>query len=192
MARAKNWLKPWKEAAGNSALMVLMLFVVYWAGQLSPVPPQEFGIAPRTSWGLLGILFSPLLHAGPAHLWANALPLWILLTILFADRRYQAGTALVAIWLASGLGTWLIGRPGTVHIGASGVIYGLVVYLLAAGFWMKSWRAAFFALLVFMMYGGIFYGVLPRNTKVSWEGHLSGAIAGWWAARRQFRTKRGR
>lgn len=137
-----------------------------------------FGIVPRTLPGLIGIVFSPLLHADFAHLVTNAVPLLILLTILFWDRRYHPWQTLGTIWIISGFGTWLIGRADAVHIGASSLIFGLVAYLILAGLLMRRWRSALVALLVFIVFGGIFYGVLPQDGPISWEGHLSGAIAG--------------
>lgn len=155
----------------------------------------QFGIIPRTVTGLTGIVFSPLLHGNAGHLFANAIPLFVLITLLFWNLGYRPGLSLFYIWLGSGFGTWLIGGLGrsmvagaaTVHIGASGLIYGLVAYLIAAGFMMKSWRSAFIAIAIFFLYGGIFWGVLPQDDFISWEAHLSGAIAGVWAARKAHR-----
>jgi membrane associated rhomboid family serine protease len=126
----------------------------------------------------VGIVFSPLLHLGFAHVFANAFPLFVLLILLFAQRAYSPNRTLALIWFGSGLGTWLIGRGGAVHIGASSLIYGLVVYLIAAGWWLRSWQSILVAVLVLVFYGGIFSGVLPQQGIVSWEGHLAGAIAG--------------
>ncbi len=143
---------------------------------------DAFGIAPRTLPGLIGILLSPMLHGNLAHLAVNAVPLFILLTVLFWDRRYHPWPTLTSIWLLSGLGTWLIGRGNSIHIGASSIIFGLVAYLIVAGFFMRSWRSAFTAVLVCLAFGGIFYGVLPQNGPISWEAHLCGAIAGLFMA----------
>ncbi len=145
---------------------------------------RRYGILPRTMSGLIGVAFGPLLHANGAHLAANFIPLFVLSLVLFADPRYRPGTTLAIIWVASGLGTWLIGRSGSIHIGASSVIYGLVAYLIVAGFRMQSWRAALVAIIVVFLYGGLIYGVLPQTGPISWEGHLSGAVAGVWAALR--------
>jgi len=142
-----------------------------------------FGVYPRTAQGLVGILFSPLLHGSVAHLLANALPLFLLLVLLYADPRYRPGPTLTCIWIGSGLGTWLIGRPGSVHIGASSLIFGLVAFLIASGFVVRSWRAALVGVVVAILFGGIFYGVLPQQGPISWEGHLSGVIAGILAVR---------
>ena|SRR5437016_5766513 len=184
----RSRFKTFKEAVLTSALMVSMLFLVEVADLIlrreKGLTFAGFGIVPRTVPGLVGIAFSPLLHASSAHLLANALPLFILLVLLFWDRHYYPALTLSSIWFFSGLGTWLIGRGDTVHIGASSIIFGLVTYLIVAGFLMKSWRSAVVALLVFVGFGGIFYGVLPQAGPISWEGHLSGGLAGIWAAKR--------
>lgn len=171
-----------------SFLLVGLMFFIKAVELIAGLSFAGLGIIPRTEHGLIGLVFSPLLHGNPAHLMANAAPLFVLLTLLFWDRKYHPWRTLVLIWLASGLGTWLIGRGGdpahpTVHIGASSVIYGLVVYLLVAGFLMDSWRAVFVAVGVGVLYGGIFYGLMPQAGPISWEGHLCGAIAGFCTAR---------
>src|SRR5919108_250586 len=168
---ARSQFKTFKESVQTSALMVSTLFllevvdlILRWAKGLTLA---RFGIEPRTVPGLVGIAFSPLLHASPAHLLANALPLFVLLVLLFWDRHYHPAVTLCSIWFFSGLGTWLIGRGSDgrhpiVHIGASSIIFGLVAYLIVAGFMMNSWRSAIVAILVFLAFGGIFYGVLPQ------------------------------
>lgn len=143
---------------------------------------QNYGIHPRTVGGLIGVAFAPLLHANLAHLTANLVPLFVLSLVLFTNPRYRPVRTLAIIWVASGLGTWLIGRGDSVHLGASSVIYGLVTYLIVAGVRMRSWRAALVALVVLLVYGGVIYGVLPRSGPISWEGHLCGALAGAGAA----------
>ena len=178
------------DAVEISATIVLTLFLVFYINGFLGGILNSFGILPRTGWGLLGVLFSPLLHYNAAHLTTNGFSLFLLLTILFSHREYKPNATLALIWLLSGLGTWLIGRAWdggqpVVHIGASGVIYGLVTYLVAAAWWLRSWRSALWAILILFFYGGIFYGVLPQRGFISWEGHLSGAIAGVLVARRQ-------
>src|SRR5438552_1452986 len=189
---ARSHFKTFRESVQTSALMVSVLFLVEVADLIlrreQALTLAGFGIAPRTVPGLAGIVFSPLLHASPAHLLANALPLFVLLVLLFWDRHYYPVLTLSSIWFFSGLGTWLIGRGNDdsrpiVHIGASSIIFGLVTYLIVAGFMMKSWRSAIVAVLVLIAFGGLFYGVMPHAGPVWWEGPLPGARAGGGPAR---------
>jgi membrane associated rhomboid family serine protease len=169
------------EIAGG---FVAVLCGTYLLQLVLPAPWGRLAILPRTESGLIGVLFAPLLHASLSHLLSNAAPLLVLLVVLFSDPRYRPEPTLAAIWLASGLGTWLIGRGGAIHLGASGLVFGLVSYLIASGFLMRTWRAAFVALAVFLLFGGIAYGLVPQPGPVSWEGHLCGALAGAGSAHR--------
>jgi membrane associated rhomboid family serine protease len=171
------------DALVTSLGLVAILFLVLGAEVVFHFHLQRFGILPRTKAGLLGILFAPLLHANLQHLLANAVPLFVLLLLLLSNRAYHPYRTLAWIWGASGLGTWLIGRGNAVHIGASSIIFGLAAFLIVAGLLMKSWRSAVVAIFVFLLYGGIFYGVLPRAGPISWEGHLCGTLASVWAAK---------
>jgi membrane associated rhomboid family serine protease len=184
--RKNSGFRKFAGAVETSLMLVGALCAIRAADVILGLQLNRFGIIPRTGPGLVGIFFSPLLHGSKGHLAANAVGLFFLLVILFLDKRYRPGETIGSIWLISGLGTWLIGRQA-VHIGASSIIYGLVSYLIASGFWIRSWRAAFVAMLVILAYGGIVYGMLPQAGPISWEGHLSGAIAGWLAARQQHR-----
>jgi membrane associated rhomboid family serine protease len=181
VANSRGKRREFGNALEASALVVGTMLI---AGLIAISVPvlQGYGIRPRTVGGLVGVAFSPLLHANLAHLAANATPMFVLLVFLFWDRHYYPKRTLAVIWIASGLGTWLIGRGGAVHIGASSVVYGLVAYLVVSGLLMKSWRSALVAFGVFVLYGGIIYGIVPQRGAVSWEGHLCGVIAGIWAA----------
>lgn len=195
---------PSQPAPLSRALLIAARFVVaivvVWIASVIVAAKYDyslyqFGITPREVHGLVGVVFSPFLHGSAGHLWANSIPLFVLLTLLFWNLGYRPEVSLFYIWLGSGIGTWIIGGLGRtpidgipiVHIGASGLIYGLVAYLIAAGFFMRSWRSAFIAIAIFFLHGGIFWGVLPREGFISWEAHLSGAIAGVWAARKAHR-----
>jgi membrane associated rhomboid family serine protease len=126
MARSRH--AGFLAALQTSFLLVGVMFFVKAVELAADVSFAGFGIVPRDQRGLIGLLFSPLLHGDAAHLLANSVPLLVLLTLLFWDRKYHPWITLAFIWLASGLGTWLIGRGMTngqltVHIGASSVIY---------------------------------------------------------------------
>ena len=163
--------------------MVSCLFLVMALEIIFRQSLLQYGIRPRTIAGLPGIVFSPLLHGSVSHLLANAVPLLVLLILLRGNPAYHPNRTLSLIWVASGLGTWLIGRGNATHIGASSIVFGLVAFLIVAGFQLKRWLPAAVALLVFLLYGGIFFGALPQAGPISWEGHLCGIIAGAWTAR---------
>lgn len=147
---------------------------------------RPFAIAPRSVEGLLGILTAPLLHGSWSHLISNTVPLWI----LGAMARYAYPRALLwalpLIWLASGLGTWLFGRP-SLHLGASGVAHGLMFFLFVVGLLRRDRLAIVVALITFFLYGSMIWTVFPREDGVSWEAHLYGAIGGLIAAALLFR-----
>ncbi|CAN5342520.1 hypothetical protein BH20ACT5_BH20ACT5_12410 [soil metagenome] len=144
---------------------------------------DSYGIRPRSADGLTGIVLAPLLHAGFGHLLANTVPFFVLGVLVAAEghRRFWRTTAVVVA--LGGLGTWLLGDPSTVVIGASSLVFGYLTYLLARAFWSRRPTYALIAVLVLVLYGGLLLGVLPGTPGVSWQGHLSGALAGVVAAR---------
>lgn len=141
------------------------------------------GVRPRRLDGIDGVLFAPFLHASFPHVYANSIPLILLGTFVLASgvRRCLWSTALIV--LVSGTGIWLIGDAGTVHVGASGVIFGYLGLLLTRGVVERSWWNVAVAVLVGVLYGWQVQGVLPgQDSGVSWEGHLFGFLAGILAA----------
>jgi membrane associated rhomboid family serine protease len=138
---------------------------------------DTLGILPRQPIGLRGILFAPFLHGGFGHLSANTAP-FIVLGWLVMVRRITDFVAVSAIvMLVGGLGTWIFGAPG-MHIGASGVIFGYLGFLLARCYFDRRLSSGIIALFVGCTYGTILWGVLPTMPGVSWEGHLFGFIGG--------------
>lgn len=141
---------------------------------------DSFGIRPRNLEGLAGVFLSPWLHGGFGHLLANTTAfLGLGLLVLVAEGKRFMGTT-IALMVVSGLGTWLIGRSGSVHIGASGLIYGYFGYLLARAIWEKKVGWMVLGIFVGVVYGGMIVGVLPKGGPISWEGHLAGLAAGLW------------
>lgn len=141
------------------------------------------GIYPRQLDGLQGIIWAPFLHGSFQHLVANTLPMVTLggLIMLGETDDFWGVTAIAA--LCSGLGTWLIGAPNSVHVGASGVVFGYFGYLLLRGYLDRSVFAITASVLVIVFYGSFLWGVLPNQPGVSWEGHLFGFLGGCLAAR---------
>ena len=136
-----------------------------------------FGVRPRELAGLTGILLAPLMHSGFAHLIANTPPLLIAGTAMLYLYPASALRVLPAIYLGPGLAVWLFARGG-VHLGASGLVYGLVSYIFVAGLIRRDRRAIAASLLVSFMYGALVWGILPIERGVSWETHLAAALIG--------------
>lgn len=151
---------------------------------------NSLGIIPRTVIGLRGLLFSPLLHGDFAHLMANTIP-FLTLGWLVMVRETSDFLIVTAITMVlGGLGVWLFGAPYSVHIGASGVIFGYLGFLLFRGYFERSFPAILLSLIVGFLYGGIIWGVLPGQPGISWEGHLFGFIGGAIAARFLSKSKK--
>lgn len=142
---------------------------------------DRLGIYPRQMSGVWGILFAPFLHASIAHVAANTIPFVVLgWLVMLRDVRDFFFVTFMAM-VIGGLGTWVFGANG-IHIGASGVVFGYLGYLMLRGFFERSVPAIGFSLLVFFLYGGLLWGVLPLQRGISWEGHLFGYIGGVVAA----------
>ncbi|AGP62957.1 rhomboid family protein [Mycobacterium intracellulare subsp. yongonense 05-1390] len=190
--------------AATILTFVVLLYFVELIDQMTRHSLDANGIRPLELDGLWGIVFSPLLHASWEHLMANTVPLLVLgfLMTLAGLSRFVWATAIV--WILGGLGTWLIGDVGsscgpTDHIGASGLIFGWLAFLLVFGIFVRRVSNIVIGLVVMFAYGGVLLGAMPvlgLCGGVSWQAHLCGAIAGvvaaYWlsAPERKARTKR--
>jgi membrane associated rhomboid family serine protease len=164
-------------AAAIALGFVLLLWLVQlsnWALQLSP---EYFGVWPRRLAGLPGIFSAPLVHGGFAHLVANSLPLIVLGTTMLYLYPSSAVRVLPALYVGPGVAVWLFARD-SVHIGASGLVYGMVAFVFVAGLLRRDRRAIAASLLVCFLYGALVWGVLPIERGVSWETHLAAALIG--------------
>ena len=168
-----------------------VLFAVHSLNAITGMSLTQFGVIPRTTVGLRGVLFSPLLHGNWAHLLANSAPLAIMLCLLVLTKTHALWTTTAQIWTVTGLAVWMAGRPGSIQIGASGLIYGLATFLITAAWTTRNLRAACGALFVLLVYGGIFWGLFPSKPGVSWEAHVCGALAGILVAKMTGKTRSG-
>lgn len=148
-----------------------------WCGGLN-----QLGIFPRQVAGLRGIVFAPFLHGGFAHLIANTIPFATLGWLVMLRRTADFWLVTAIAMLIGGLGTWLFGAPGC-HIGASGVIFGYLGFLISRGYFERRIGSVLFSIVVLLLYGGLLWGVLPLRIGISWEGHLFGFIGGVIAAK---------
>jgi membrane associated rhomboid family serine protease len=170
-----------EELYGVLAFVGLVWFI-FAVGHVLPFRLESFGVTPRTYRGLVGIPAAPFLHESLGHLLSNTIPLMVLL-LLLAGSNAQSWSIVAYIVLLSGALLWLFGRPAT-HIGASGLIYGLIAFLLVSGIYERRFVPMIVAIVVGFLYGGtLAAGVLPSfGSHISWEGHLCGAIAGGFVA----------
>ncbi len=194
----------WMVGGATILTFVALLYLIELIDQLTRHSLDENGIRPLEADGLWGIVFAPVLHANWQHLMANTIPLLVLgfLMTLVGLSRFVWATAIV--WILGGFGTWLIGDVGsscgpTDHIGASGLIFGWLAFLLVFGIFVRRIADIVIGLVVLFAYGGVLLGAMPvlgRCGGVSWQGHLCGAIAGvvaaYWlsAPERKARAKR--
>ncbi|MGB5961143.1 MAG: rhomboid family intramembrane serine protease [Coleofasciculaceae cyanobacterium] len=144
---------------------------------------NSFGIRPHSLIGLRGILFAPFLHGGFAHLIGNTIPFLILGWFVMLQETSDFFIVSAIAMLVGGLGTWLFGSANSVHIGASGVIFGYLGFLLARGYYERNIPSILLAIIVGVFYGGAIWGIFPGQIGISWQGHLFGFIGGILAAR---------
>jgi membrane associated rhomboid family serine protease len=156
---------------------VLLLWVLLWLDFRFNLHFKNYGVFPRTAHGLWGIIASPFIHKNVSHLAHNSLPLFVLLMALFYFYNRISYKILIYGVLISGTLTWIIARPAY-HIGASGIVYLLVSFIFFSGIFSKYYRLIAVSLIVVFLYGSLVWYMFPVEEEMSWEGHLSGFIAG--------------
>lgn len=142
-----------------------------------------FGIIPHQVIGLRGILFAPFLHGDFPHLIANTVPFLILGWLVMLQETSDFFIVTGLTMLVGGLGGWLFAAPGSIHIGASILIFGYLGFLLLRGYFQRNIPSILLSILVFLLYGGTIWGVLPSRPGISWQGHLFGFLGGVLAAK---------
>jgi len=160
-----------------SLYFVALLWVVTLLDWGLEMELTRFGVRPRSIPGLPGVLVAPLLHGDFSHLISNSLPLLVLGTGMLYLYPHSSLKVIPAVYLGPGLAVWLFGRP-PLHIGASGLVYGLAIYILISGIIRRDTRAVSAAMLVFFLYGTLLLGLLPNHSSISWETHLIAALIG--------------
>ncbi|WP_276869275.1 rhomboid family intramembrane serine protease [Bacteroides heparinolyticus] len=175
-----------RKMALAAVIPMFLLFTLYTLKVLETGMDWDFtrlGVYPMEKRGVFGIFAHPLVHSGFKHLLANTMPLFFLTWCLFYFYRHIAPYIFFSIWIGCGMLTFLIGKPGW-HIGASGIIYGLAFFLFFSGILRRHVPLIAIALLVTFLYGGLVWNMFPQfvQTNISWEGHISGAIAGTLSA----------
>jgi membrane associated rhomboid family serine protease len=179
---------PAKRSAAQIVTPVLLLLGAMWALEILdwilPGNWDFYGIQSRSSGGLLGILAAPFLHQGFDHLLANTIPFLILGTLVSWRAQGKFWWVALVIIVVSGFGVWLLAPADVITIGASGMVFGFLGYLLAAGVLARHWTDVLIAVAVLLIYGSMLAGALPFGVPagVSWLMHLTGALSGILAA----------
>lgn len=181
---AKRVTRTFKQQVTTLSATVGATWTAFVVNGLAGGALMQYGVIPRTLTGLRGILFAPFLHANMQHLIANTIPFlamgWL---VMLRDARHFLPVTLFAM-LGSGLMAWVLGAPGSVHIGASGVVFGYFGFLLLGGWYARSFMSITLSILVAVLWGGLVLGIAPGQVGISWQSHLGGFIAGVLAARR--------
>jgi membrane associated rhomboid family serine protease len=163
------------------AIFVLVLWLVWAVGNGFDIDCYQFGIIPRRWEGLRGVLFGPFIHSDASHLYSNSVPLLVLCWCLLYFYKDSGYLVFPFLWILSGILTWLIGRD-SFHIGASGLIYSLSLFLFLSGILRKYIPLAAVSLMVVFLYGSTVWSMFPVteivDPAISWEAHLSGAFSG--------------
>jgi membrane associated rhomboid family serine protease len=167
------------------ALFVGSMWAVFFLSAALPfLNLNGHGVTPRSLSGLQGILFAPWLHASLGHIAANTGGLLVLGWLCMWPRISNFWEATAGAMLGAGLCAWLFGASGSLHIGASGLVFGYAGYLVARGYYTRKIVSILLALLVMSSFGlSMLFGVLPLYPGLSWQSHLGGLLGGVLAAR---------
>jgi membrane associated rhomboid family serine protease len=180
---AKRVLPASPKAAAIVALsFTLLLYLVELVDVILPANLDNGGIHSRELSGLDGVLWAPLLHAGWSHLFANTVPVLVFAFLAMAAGIGRFALVTAIIWVVSGLGVWLVGPANTVTVGASGLAFGWLAYLLVRGIFNRATGQIVVAVVLLGIWSGMLAGLLPGTPGVSWQGHAFGALAGVLAA----------
>ncbi len=160
------------------AMVLLIMWIIQVLQVISGISLGWLGVYPRHLVGVKGIFTSPFIHSTDwMHIINNSVPLFVGLAMISFFFRKVAAQAIFLIYFLTGLGVWLFGRS-VLHIGASGVVYGLISFIFWSGIFRRNVKSIVLALIILFVYSGMFLGVLPNQPGISWESHLIGGIVG--------------
>jgi membrane associated rhomboid family serine protease len=173
--------KGFQQSIKILAVFVSLLWIIEIVNIASGGWLRAYGIYPRDLDGLFGVFTTPFLHGGLRHLISNTIPL-VMLGLILATHGLKTFTqSTVIVVVLGGLLVWLFGRPSN-HIGASGLVFGWWGFLIGLGYFKRDWKALLTALIVLFLYGGMFFGLLIVDARISFESHIFGAVSGIIAA----------
>ena len=159
---------------------IRFIFIIWAAYALSLILPFDLailGIYPRSFQGMIGMLLAPMIHGSLLHLISNTLPLIFLGIVLFLFYDRIAKRVFLQCYFFTNILVWIFARP-SLHIGASGLVYGIAAFLIFFGLFRKDFKSIVISIVILLLYGGLVYGIIPQQPGVSWESHLMGALVG--------------
>jgi membrane associated rhomboid family serine protease len=166
-----------KAVAVNGGTVGIM-WVLELIDQMTRNSLDRFGIQPRDVDGLGDILLAPWLHFGWGHLISNSIPFLVLGILIYLSGVGRWLVTVLVTAVVSGITVWLISPPNSLTLGASGIVFGFLTYLLVRGFFTRKLSQIVIAVVVMLLYGGVLWGIFPTSAGVSWQGHLGGAVGG--------------
>lgn len=169
-------LKIWERARGPLILLMFMWAIRIFES-VTRISMGSYGILPRRLSGLKGILTAPLIHGSYSHLFNNTIPFLVASVVIVFFYKRISGLVIALIWLITGFLVWLFAKPAY-HIGASGVVYGMVSFIFWTGLFNRDRKSIVLALIMLFLYSGMFIGILPDQPGISWESHLLGGLTG--------------
>ena len=165
-------------------IIVAILWSIYLLNRVLPIDLRYLGLIPRSQDRLWGILTYPFLHANFRHLAANTAALFPLLLVSLSYSRRLTHSALMIIYLLTGSLVWLFGQGNAIHIGVSGIIFGLIGFLMFLGIFRREWTALGISIVIGFIYGGALFTLFAYIPGISWSSHFfgffSGVLAAWW------------
>ncbi|WP_211332563.1 rhomboid family intramembrane serine protease [Nocardioides aurantiacus] len=164
-------------------VLVVVLWVLEGVDQATDNALDPYGIEPRQLDSLDNVFYAPWLHGGYAHLVSNTVPFFVLGVIVLMDGWGRWLRTSLVVVLVSGAAVWLFSPPGSLTLGASGVVFGWLTYLMVRGFYSRSPGQVATGVVLFLFYGGLLWGVLPTDAGISWQAHAGGALGGLLTAR---------
>ncbi len=176
----ENTNKFW-ECLKIPAAMVVVLWLIHGFQLVTGMNLGQLGVYPRSWQGIIGIFTAPFIHDDLSHLLSNSVPLFALSGIIIYFYQSVAIRSMLMIYVLTGLAVWLLARP-VYHIGASGVVYGLVAFIFWNGIFRRNVKSIVLALIVMFFYSGMFAGIVPNQKGISWESHLYGGLVGIFAS----------
>lgn len=202
--QADSFVDGVKGQLGGIVIFIVVIWVIFLSDYIPYVQwHQWLALRPRQLTGLHGILTMPFVHGGFAHILSNTIPLVITLITLSALRPKTWPYVVATLILVSGTLTWAFGENNPI-VGASGLVLGLVTFLIApglavVGWWVYNkvrkqskpfpWKIRVVPLVVSAVVGffcldNLFFNLIPvfapmGGANVSWRAHWCGAIAGF-------------